>query len=166
MQKYYRMHWVIPLKSHSQWSTCHQGSFWFVCFFIINQVVQWCDGDRHGMYHISTWDTSEITDMNGLFDGKGKLTFDTCNISVAYCAQNIALQLTFPLTHTQKTSTMTFPNGIRVESQTCVVYSLVHHHLTNRLALGTRVGSQTWEGCSLMHYHLTNRLPLGTRVKS
>ena len=35
--------------------------------YISQQVHQWCSGDRDGMYHISTWDTSNITDMKWLF---------------------------------------------------------------------------------------------------
>ena len=62
------------LSTHLEWAK-HFGAKapLFIIAVVCVQVAKWCKGDRDGLPHISTWDTSEITDMEELFKGKGAL---------------------------------------------------------------------------------------------
>ena len=39
-------------------------------------VNRWCSGDRWGLPPISTWNTSQVTDMSRLFQGKSEFNDD------------------------------------------------------------------------------------------
>ena len=41
-----------------------------------DRVKRWCDGDHEGLPHISTWNTSKVTDVRWLFKGQTKFNDD------------------------------------------------------------------------------------------
>jgi len=52
-------------------------------------VNRWCSGDRGGLPPISTWNTSQVTDMSELFQGKSEFNddigaWDTSGVTTMY----------------------------------------------------------------------------------